>query len=51
VLMNAAAALVAAGKTRELTEGIKLAAASIDSGCAREKLHQLVRFTTSHASA
>ena len=50
VLMNAAAALVAAGKARELTEGIKLAAASIDSGCARKKLDQLVRFTTHRAT-
>jgi anthranilate phosphoribosyltransferase len=46
VLMNAAAALVAAGKVEHLKEGAALAAESIDSGKASQKLDALVRFTT-----
>jgi anthranilate phosphoribosyltransferase len=46
VLINAAAALVVAGKTGQLTEGIQLAAQAIDSGAATEKLDSLIRFTT-----
>ena len=42
VLMNAAAALVAGGKARELKEGVGLAAHSIDSGAARRTLEALV---------
>jgi anthranilate phosphoribosyltransferase len=42
VLMNAAAALVAGGKGRDLKDGVALAARSIDSGAAREKLDALV---------
>lgn len=45
VLVNAAAALVAAGKARDFGEGMALAAASIDSGAARARLEQLIRFT------
>ena len=45
VLMNAAAALVAGGKARDLKEGVELAARSIDTGAGRGKLEQLVRFT------
>ena len=45
VLLNAAAALVAAGKADLLSEAIPLAAQSIDSGAARAKLEALVRFT------
>ncbi|MDP2998159.1 MAG: anthranilate phosphoribosyltransferase [Bryobacterales bacterium] len=45
VLVNAAAALVVAGKARDFGEGMALAAASIDSGAARAKLDQLIRFT------
>ena len=43
VLMNAAAAIVAGGLARGLPEGAKLAAESIDSGRALEKLDRLVR--------
>ena len=50
VLMNAAAALVAAGKTEHLKDGAALAASSIDSGKASQKLDALVRFTTEHTS-
>jgi len=45
VLLNAAAALAAAGRATDLKEGITLAAASIDSGAALNKLEQLKSFT------
>jgi anthranilate phosphoribosyltransferase len=45
VLMNAAAALVAAGKAEHLREGAVTAGESIDSGRAAEKLDALIRFT------
>jgi anthranilate phosphoribosyltransferase len=45
VLMNAAAALVAAGRADALGEAMPLAAESIDSGGARKKLDALVEFT------
>ena len=45
-LLNAAAALVAAGKADHLSAGMPLAAESIDSGAAVSKLEKLVTFTT-----
>jgi len=45
VLLNAAAALVAAGRADHLADGLPLAAKSIDSGAAGEKLEALARFT------
>jgi anthranilate phosphoribosyltransferase len=45
VLMNAAAALVAASRARDLREGVKIAAESIDSGAARDRLERLVGFS------
>jgi anthranilate phosphoribosyltransferase len=45
VLMNAAAGLAASGKARDLSEGIKSAAESIDSGASIRKLDQLKAFT------
>jgi anthranilate phosphoribosyltransferase len=45
VLMNAAAALVAAGKAEHLRDGVRLAQQSIDSQAAREKLNRLISFT------
>ncbi len=45
VLINAAAALVAAGQADDLKQGLGVAADSIDSGAARDKLAQLVTFT------
>ena len=45
VLINAAAALVAAGSAGDLYEGIGIAKKSIDSGAAKEKLTALIRFT------
>jgi len=43
VLANAAAALVAAGAAPDLRAGVPVAARAIDSGAAREKLHQLIK--------
>jgi len=48
VLLNAAAALVAAGKADHLAGAVPLAAKSIDSGAAASKLSALVRFTSAH---
>lgn len=45
VLLNAAAALVAAGKANHLTDALPLASKSIDSGAAAGKLAAMVRFT------
>ena len=45
VLLNAAAALVTAGRAEHLTEAVPLAAKAIDSGMAAEKLAALVKFT------
>jgi len=45
VVLNAAAALVAAGKADSIADGLPLAEESIDSGKAEKKLAQLVRFT------
>jgi len=49
VLMNAAAAIVAGDKARNLQEGATLAAHAIDSGRALEKLDQLMKFSQSLA--
>ncbi len=45
VLLNAAAALVAAVKATHLTDAIPLAAHAIDSGAAKKKLDELTLFT------
>ena len=45
VLMNASAALVAGGRANDLKEGVQLAAQSIDSGAARERLERLVAYS------
>src|SRR5437588_3749093 len=45
VLMNAAAALIAAGKAEHLSAAVPIAKNSIDSGAAAAKLDALVRFT------
>jgi anthranilate phosphoribosyltransferase len=45
VLLNAAAALVAAGRADHLREAVPLAAAAIDSGAALAKLQALMAFT------
>jgi anthranilate phosphoribosyltransferase len=45
VLMNAAAALVVAGHAVDFLDGMQLAARSMDSGAAREKLDALIAFS------
>lgn len=45
VLLNAAAALLAAGKASDFVRGLELAAESMDSGDALEKLDSLVRLS------
>jgi anthranilate phosphoribosyltransferase len=45
VVLNSAAALVAAGRADHLAEGVPLAAKSIDSGAAAAKLASLASFT------
>ncbi len=46
VVLNAAAAIAAAGKSADIKDGIKLAEEAIDSGKALEKLERLVEITT-----
>jgi len=50
VCLNAAPALVAGRKARTLQEGFQLAARTIDSGAAAEKLARLVAFTNKGVS-
>jgi anthranilate phosphoribosyltransferase len=45
VLLNAAAALVAAGKADHLSDAVLLAVESIDSNAAKKKLHDMIHFT------
>ena len=45
VLLNAGAALVSASKAKDLNAGIKMAAESIDSGKALDKLLKLIELT------
>ena len=45
VLFNAAAALMIAGKVADFSNGVELAAQSIDDGHAKEKLQQLIEIT------
>jgi anthranilate phosphoribosyltransferase len=47
VLLNSSAALVAAGRADHILQAVPLAAQSIDSGAAGEKLQRLVEFTSS----
>ena len=46
VLLNAAAALVIAGKANDLKEGVEIAAESIASGAARAKVEGLAHVTS-----
>ena len=50
VLANASAALVAAGYAVDFSDGARLAAKSIDSGAAREKLEALVAFSRAESA-
>jgi anthranilate phosphoribosyltransferase len=49
VLLNAAAALVAAGRVDHLADGIPLAVESIDSGAAAAKLEAMISFSKAAA--
>jgi anthranilate phosphoribosyltransferase len=49
VLINTAAALMAADKAKDMAEGIGLAKASIDTGAAMNKLQELIRYTQENA--
>jgi len=49
VLINAGAAILAAGKADSLGEGIEKAGESIDSGAAADKLQQLALFTSQYS--
>jgi len=51
VLLNAAAAIVAGGRARDFSEGIKAAARAIDSGMALQKLDQLVAATRQNTTS
>ena len=46
VLVNAAAAMVAAGKVDTFLEGMAIGTVSIDSGAARRKVEELAEFTS-----
>jgi anthranilate phosphoribosyltransferase len=48
VVMNAALAVIAGGKAADFREGAALAARSIESGAAMEKLCRLVEFSRRH---
>ena len=50
-LLNAAAALIVAGKAKDLKEGIAIATESIDSGAALAKLNALVTYSQKFATA
>ena len=50
VLMNASLAIAAGGKATDFQEGVKVAAQSIDSGAAMEKLRRLVEFSRRHSA-
>jgi anthranilate phosphoribosyltransferase len=49
VLLNAAAALVAAGRADHMRDAVPLAVDAIDSGATLAKLQALITFTTAHA--
>lgn len=49
VLLNGGAALYISGRASNIEEGIRLAAQSIDSGKARQKLEQLIEMTNAAA--
>lgn len=45
VLINAAAALVAAGQAKDLKQGIRMAERAIDDGAATQKMEALIKFS------
>jgi anthranilate phosphoribosyltransferase len=50
VRLNAAGALLVAGKVNDIAQGLTLAADALDSGKAKAKLEALVRFTTENTA-
>ena len=50
VLFNASAALIVAGKTADLKQGVKLAEFALDSGAAQATLEKLIRLTNGRAA-
>ncbi|MBU0629622.1 MAG: anthranilate phosphoribosyltransferase [Candidatus Margulisbacteria bacterium] len=50
VLLNAGAAIYVGGLAKDLNEGINKAAESLDSGAAKNKLEELVKFTSKQTS-
>jgi len=46
VVLNAAAALVAAGRSDHVADAVAFAAESIDSGAAERKLEKLIEFSS-----
>ena len=48
VIINAAAALVAAGRATDFLQGARVAGQSIDSGAAEKKLDALLAFSGKH---
>ncbi len=51
VLLNAAGAIAAAGRAKDLREGLGLAREAIDSGAAAQRLEELVAFTHAEVAA
>jgi anthranilate phosphoribosyltransferase len=51
VLLNTGAGLHVAGKARDLSEGIALAARTIDSGAARQALDKMIAITNEKPAA
>ena len=51
VVLNAAAAMLAANKAKNIQDGVALAQKTIDSGLALEKLNQLIRYTQNFKDA
>ena len=49
VLINSAAALIVGGKAHDLREGVRLAAAAIDTGKAQATLEKLVAISKAEA--
>ncbi|MFP3979762.1 MAG: anthranilate phosphoribosyltransferase [Desulfobacterales bacterium] len=49
VLINAAAALMAAGRVEKIGQGIEMAESAIDTGAAADKLESLIAFTRENA--
>ncbi len=49
VVINAAAALMAAGRAQNLEQGLEMAEQAIDTGAAMDKLNSLVEFTRENA--